>query len=111
VVTDAHGQGFMPADLLLAAVVGCAGGDLVTILEKKKLKLTAIEVKATKENAPEPPWFIKRINLEWTVRGRGLKQKAVADSVHLVEEKYCSVAASLKSEIVTTVRVVNEEEA
>jgi len=90
---------------------GLAGIDLVAILEKKRQKLTAIEVKASKQSAPEPPWTIQKIEIEWTVRGRNLKEKAVRDAVHLAEEKYCSVAASLKSEIVTTVVVVNEEEA
>jgi putative redox protein len=89
--------------------VGCAGVDLVGILEKKKQKVTAIEVRATKLNAPEPPWTIEKIEVEWTVRGRDLKRKAVEDAVHLAEEKYCSVKASLKSEVVTTVKVVNEE--
>lgn len=111
VVTDSNGQGFKPAELVLVALAGCAGVDLVSILEKKRQKLTAIEVKASKQSAPEPPWTIEKIDIEWTVRGRNLQEKAVRDAVHLAEEKYCSVAASLKSEIVTTVVVVNEEEA
>ena len=36
VVTDSEGQGFKPPDLLLAALVGCAGVDVVSILEKKR---------------------------------------------------------------------------
>jgi putative redox protein len=82
----------------------------VRILEKKRQNFTGIEVKVDKQNAPEPPWTIEKIEVEWTVRGRGLKEKAVRDSVRLSEEKYCSVSASLQSELVTTVRVVNEEE-
>jgi putative redox protein len=109
VVTDTEGMGFKPAEMLLAALMGCAGVDLVGILEKKKQKVTAIEAKASKLNAPEPPWTIEKIEVEWTVRGRNLKVKAVEEAVHLAEEKYCSVKASLTSEVVTTVKVVNEE--
>jgi putative redox protein len=109
VVTDVSGQGFRPAELLLVAVVGCAGTDFASILEKKKQEVTAIEVRASKQNAPEAPWAIERIETEWTVRGRNLRQKAVHDALHLAEEKYCSVAASLKSELVTILHVVNEE--
>ena len=109
VATDAHGQAFKPSELLLAALVTCAGADFASILEKKKQKVTAIEVKASKQSAPEPPWTILKIEVEWTVRGRGLKEKAVHDALHLAEEKYCSVAASLKSEIAITLHVVNEE--
>lgn len=109
VVTDTEGNGFKPAEMLLAALVGCAGVDLVGILEKKKQEFIAIEVRATKLSAPEPPWTIEKIEVEWTVRGRDLKKKAVEDAVHLAEERYCSVKASLKSEVVTTVKVVNEK--
>jgi putative redox protein len=109
VVTDSEGQGFKPPDLLLVSLVTCAGVDVVRILEKKRQDFTGIEVKVDKQNAPEPPWTIEKIEVEWTVRGRGLKEKAVRDSVRLSEEKYCSVSASLQSELVTTVRVVNED--
>jgi putative redox protein len=109
VVTDSEGQGFKPPDLLLVSLAGCSGIDTARILEKKRQKVTSIEVKVEKENEPEPPWTIKKIEVEWTVRGKGLKEKAVRDAVHLAEEKYCSVAASLRSELVTRVHVVNED--
>jgi putative redox protein len=109
VATDAQGQAFKPSELLLVALVTCAGADFASILEKKRQKVTAIEVKASKYSAPEPPWPIEKIEVEWTVRGHGLKEKAVHDALHLAEGKYCSVAASLKSEIVLNLHVVNEE--
>lgn len=110
VVTDSQGQGFKPPELLLASLVGCAGVDVVSILEKKRQKFSAIEVKVNKQNAPDPPWTIEKIEIEWTVRGKGLKAKAVEDAVRLAEEKYCSVSASLTSELVTTVQIVDEDE-
>jgi putative redox protein len=110
VVTDAHGQGYKPSDLLLVALGGCAGVDVVSILEKKRQRFSSIEATVSRQNAPDPPWTIEKIEVEWVVRGRGLKEKAVRDAIQLAEEKYCSVAASLKSEVVTIVRVVNEAE-
>jgi uncharacterized OsmC-like protein len=38
-----------------------------------------------------------------------MTQGAAEAAVRLSEDKYCSVYASLSSEIVSTVRVVNEE--
>jgi uncharacterized OsmC-like protein len=60
------------------------------------------------QNAPDPPWTIEKIEIEWVVRGHNLSEKAVHDAVHLAEGKYCSVAASLKSEIVMAIRLVEE---
>lgn len=109
VVTDSAGEGFKPPSLLLVSLVGCAGVDVVRILEKKRQKLTGIEVAVSKQNASDPPWTIERIEVEWVVRGRNLKEKAVRDAVRLAEDKYCSVSASLKSELKSTVRVINED--
>jgi putative redox protein len=109
VVTDSAGQGFKPPDLLLASVVGCAGVDVVEILNKKRQSYTSIETVVTKQNEAEPPWTIKRIEIEWTVKGKGLKEKAVKDAIELSTGKYCSVVASLRSEIVSIIRIVNEE--
>ena len=110
VVTDSEGQGFKPPELLLVSLVGCAGVDVVSILEKKRQKFSSVEARVDKQNAPDAPWPIEKIEIEWTVRGRDLKTKAVRDAVQLAEEKYCSVSASLTSQLVTTVRVINEGE-
>jgi putative redox protein len=110
VVTDSEGRGFKPPNLLLAALVTCAGVDVVSILEKKRQKLAEIEVIVNKQQAPDPPWTIERIEMEWVAKGRDLKEKAVSDAVRLSVEKYCSVAASLSSELVSKIRVVEEDE-
>jgi putative redox protein len=110
VVTDTKGQGIKPSELLLVSLAGCAGVDVVSILEKKRKTITSIQVHVTKQDAPEPPWTIEKIEIEWVIKAPNLTQKAAEDAVRLAEEKYCSVAASLKSEIVTTVRVVTGEE-
>jgi putative redox protein len=110
IVTDRDGQGIKPPNLLFISLATCAGIDVVSILEKKRQQFTSIEARLSKHNDPNPPWCIEKIELEWIVRGRGLKEKAVRDAVRLAEEKYCSVSASLSSELVTTIRVVNEDE-
>jgi putative redox protein len=110
VVTDQQGQGFKPPDLLLVSLVGCAGIDVVSILEKKRQKFTALEVQVTKQNAADAPWTIEKIEIEWTVRGQNLRHKAAQDAVCLALERYCSVAASLNSELISHVRVVNEDQ-
>ena len=110
VVTDPDGQGFKPPLLLLASLAGCAGVDVVRILEKKRKTITSIEVNVAKQNIPDPPWTIEKLEIEWVIKGPNITQKAAEDAVRLSEEKYCSVTASLVSEIVSTVQVVNDEE-
>ena len=110
VVTDPHGQGFKPPELLLVSLVGCAGVDVVRILEKKRKTISSIKVRVNQQHAPEPPWTIEKIKVEWVITGPNISEKAARDAVRLSEEKYCSVSASLLSELVSTVRVVNQDE-
>ena len=97
VVTDRDGQGMKPPLLLLVALAGGAGVDVVEILKEKRQDFTGIEVKLNKYHDPNPPWCIDKIEMERIVRGRNLKEKAIQDAVRLSAEKYCSVSASLRA--------------
>jgi putative redox protein len=108
ILTGSDPRSFKPPNLLLAGLAACAGIDLVAILAKKRQKVTGVEAHLTRQNAPDPPWTIERIEIDWVVRGHKLSGKAVRDAVYLAEGKYCSIAASLKSEIVMTIRLVEE---
>jgi len=108
ILTGSDPRSFKPPNLLLASLAACAGIDMVALLQKKRQQVTGVQAHLTKQNAPHPPWTIEKIEIEWVVSGHNLSEKAVRDAVHLAEGKYCSVAASLKSEIVMTIRLVEE---
>ena len=103
--------GMKPSDMLLVALGGCSSIDLVNILKKKRQQLTRLEIELSGEQDPDPPWTFRRIEMMYTVRGRGLSEKAVADAIRLSAEKYCSVKASLDKsvEIHTEYRIVEDE--
>ena len=86
--------GNSPMELVLIALCGCTASDVVSILQKKREPLTAVEVSAHAEKAPEPPRVFTEIKLLYRVSGN-VTRKAVEDAVRLSEEKYCSVAAML----------------
>jgi putative redox protein len=86
--------GNSPMELVLLALCGCTAYDVVSILLKKREPLTAVEVSAHAEKAPEPPRVFTEIKLLYRVSGK-VTRKAVEDAVRLSEEKYCSVAAML----------------
>ena len=90
------GVGMRPSDLLLLALGGCTAYDVVEILEKKRQRLTGLEIIITSEQEPDPPWTYRKIHLQYVLRGKGLREKAVRDAIELSEQKYCSVAATLR---------------
>lgn len=106
VVLSAHdeenGTGISPSDLLLLALGGCTSYDVVNVLQKKRQPLTGLEVTVSAEQETEPPWTFLRIHVQYRVRGRGLREKAVQDAIRLSEERYCSVAATLRNSVEIT---------
>jgi len=96
--------GNSPMELLLIALCGCTGYDVVSILQKKREPFTSLEVRGEAERAPDPPKVYTRINLIYRVGGK-VSHKAVEDAVRLSKEKYCSVSAMLDktAEITATI--------
>src|ERR1700722_2905326 len=86
--------GSSPMELVLIALCGCTGYDVVSILGKKREPFTSVEVRAEAERATTPPTVYTEIRLVYRVGGN-VSHKSVEDAVRLSEEKYCSVAAML----------------
>jgi putative redox protein len=93
---QADGIGVKPSEMLLIALASCSSVDVVEILEKKRLKLTGLEVVTTGERDPEPPWPFRKIHVKYRLTGQGLTPKAVEQAIRLSQEKYCSVAATVR---------------
>jgi len=92
-----EGIGLKPSDLLLLGLGGCTGVDVISILEKQRQKVTVLEITITGEQDPEPPWTFRRIEIEYLLRGKELKEEAVRRAIQLSEEKYCSIGATISS--------------
>jgi putative redox protein len=97
-----------PMELLLVALGGCTAVDVVSILKKKRECVTGYRVEVRGSRREEHPRAFTRIEVRHVVTGRGLSERAVAQAVELSEEKYCSVAATLRptAEIVSTFEIV-----
>ena len=84
-------KGPTPMELLLVAVAGCTGMDIVDILRKKRLDIKGLEVQATGTRAETYPMVYTKLDVVYRVRGKDIPASAVEQAVKLSEEKYCSV--------------------
>ena len=100
-----------PMELLLIALGGCTGADVVGILEKKRQRVTGYEIEVRAERRAEHPRIYTRIEVIHCIRGHGVDPKAVEHAVQLSETKYCSVSAMLGATAQITMRheITNEE--
>ena len=86
-----------PMELLLVALGGCTGADVVSILEKKRQQVTGYEIEVRAERRAEHPRIYTKIEVVHRVRGHAIDPKAVQHAIELSETKYCSVSAMLRA--------------
>jgi putative redox protein len=97
-----------PMELLILALGSCTGVDVVSILKKKRQNISAYQVQVTGQRRAEHPRSYQRIQVHHVINGRKLSKQAVAQAIKLSEDKYCSVAATLRpaAEIVSTFEII-----
>lgn len=91
-----QGLGARPMELLLAALGGCSGIDVVGLLGKQRQRVDDLTITVEGERAPGEPAVFTAIRVHFAVRGPS-DERAVARAVALSMEKYCSVARVLEA--------------
>ncbi len=92
----AQGVGASPMRLVLMALGGCTGMDVISILHKMRQNVTHFEIGISAERADEHPKVYTSFVLTYRLRGHGLQRDMVERAVQLAEDKYCSGGAMLK---------------
>ncbi len=95
--------GIRPKELILLGLAGCTASDVVSILQKKRVKLDDFEINISAETSDDHPVIYKSINLEYVFYGKDIKEKDVERAIELSSTKYCGVTAMLEK----TVNITN----
>jgi putative redox protein len=91
--------GVRPMEALLAALGTCTAFDVVSILAKRRTPVESYRIELEGERAEEHPRRYTRIRVRHLVSGEGITPESLERAVSLSHEKYCSVVATLNSEI------------
>lgn len=94
-------RGLKASDLLLLSAASCSTYDVVTILKKQREPLEKLDVICTGEQLKEPPYRFVHIHLHYVARG-AISAENLEKAIHLSEDKYCSVIASLRPQVEIT---------
>ncbi|WP_026905808.1 OsmC family protein [Paucisalibacillus globulus] len=90
--------GARPTELLLSAVAGCTGIDIISILTKMRLNPTSFQMDISGDRADEHPKKFTKVNIHYALQG-DLPEDKVVRAIELSMDKYCSVSHSLSAEI------------
>lgn len=83
-----------PIDVLLSALGGCSGMDVVSILRKMQAEPTSLRIEVSGERAEEYPKPFTKIHLTYVVAG-DVPEEKLKRAIELSLTKYCPVAATL----------------
>jgi len=89
-------SGPSPKKILLSALAGCTGMDVVSLLKKMRVSFTDFEMDIDADLTEEHPKVYSEIRILYRVFGTQLNKDKVKKAVDLSQEKYCGVSAMLE---------------
>jgi putative redox protein len=95
-----------PTDHLLAAVAGCTGIDVVSILQKMRQQFRSLRIEVDGTQADENPKYFTQIHIKYVIEGENVDRDKVEQAVAFSQDKYCSVSATLSDKCKVTREIV-----
>ncbi|NOT33939.1 MAG: hypothetical protein HOP12_07190 [Candidatus Eisenbacteria bacterium] len=84
-----------PVEALIAALGGCTGMDVISVMRKKRQDVVSYELHVEGERRDEHPRIFTSLEVVHRFRGRDLDAAAIAHAIELSATKYCTVHAML----------------
>jgi len=108
---SAGGEGHAPSpmEMVLFALAGCTGMDVISILKKMNQKISDLKIDVRAEKKDEHPKVFSKIDVIYKIKGINLDKAKVEHAIFLSKTKYCPVQAML-SKTVEINHIVNIEE-
>ncbi len=106
--TGGSDLGPRPKKLMLTALAGCTGVDVIMILKKMKVEPEAFNVIVEADVTEDHPKHYTKMKVIYQFKGKNLPVEKLEKAVKLSEEKYCGVTAVYKKamEMDTEIRIV-----
>lgn len=98
-----------PTEALLMSLAACMGADAVDILQKMRVPMTGLAVRAEGDRRSEPPRRYLAIRLAFTAEGLSAADLPKLErAIALSRETYCSVLHTLQPDLDLTIRIEND---
>ena len=102
-------MGPRPKPLMLVALAGCTGMDVVGILKKMRVAYDSLTISVEANMRDEHPKYYDTMKVIFRFKGENLPLDKLQRAVQLSEEQYCGVSALYKMAIPVTFEIkINE---
>lgn len=89
-------QGPSPKGLMLSALAGCTGMDVIAILGKMQMAFDRFEIAIEGESTDTHPKVYRDITVVYRFWGAELDESKIEKACRLSQTKYCGVSATLQ---------------
>ncbi len=100
------GNGYRPKSLMLSALAGCSGLDIVPLLKKMRAEVENIEVDINAELTKEHPKYYNKVHVIYKFYGIDFKKGKIEKAVDLSVNKYCGVMEMFKQFANVTTEII-----
>lgn len=98
-------RGPRPKPLMLVALAGCTGMDVVSILKKMRVEVEGFNVHVEGDLTEEHPKQFSEMRVVYEFKGKDLPIDKLEKAVNLSEERYCGVTAMYKKAMGITTQI------
>ncbi len=98
-------SGPRPKPLMLVALAGCTGMDVVSILKKMRVEYEGLTISVEANLREEQPKYYDEMKVIYHFVGKNLPMKKLERAVQLSEEQYCGVSALYRMAIPVTTEI------
>jgi len=104
-----HDYGPRPKALMLTAVAGCTGMDVVSILKKMHVEIEQFNIEVIADGTDEHPKHFTDLHIIYRFKGKDLPMDKLLKAIDLSQERYCGVSFMYKKAMNVTHEIVVEE--
>ena len=89
-------KGPKPKPLMMVALAGCTGMDLVSLMNKMRVNYDSLNIIVEGDLTEEHPKHYTKMKVIYEISGKEVDLKKVEKAVMMSKEKYCGVSYSYK---------------
>ena len=89
-------KGPKPKPLMMLALAGCTGMDLVSLMNKMRVTYESLNIRVIGDITEDHPKRFSKMKVIYEITGKDIDIKKIEKAVELSKEKYCGVSASYK---------------
>ena len=98
-----------PKALMMVALAGCTGMDVVSMLRKMRVEFEHFSIGVEADSASEHPKKYTGMKVIYSFKGKDLPKDKIQKAVDLSRERYCGVSANYKDSFPVTHEIVIED--